>query len=50
MKEILKYLADLEQNNNWEWYHSNKGRYKKANLEFEHFIGELIARSVMILT
>ena len=42
MKDILEYLADLVQNNNREWYHSNKGRLKKANTEFEHLIGKLI--------
>ena len=39
---ILEYLSDLAQNNNREWYHANKERYKKANIEFERFIGELI--------
>ena len=43
MKGILDYLADLEQNNNREWYHANKERFRQANVEFEHFIGELIA-------
>ena len=38
----LGYLADLAENSNREWYHSNKERYKKANSEFEHLIGELI--------
>jgi len=42
MKYILEYLSDLEQNNNREWYHANKERYKKANAEFEHFLGKLI--------
>ena len=40
---ILEYLTDLAQNNNREWYHANKERYKMANAEFERFIGELIA-------
>ena len=43
MRDILDYLADLEQNNNKEWYHANKERFRQANVEFEHFIGELIA-------
>ena len=42
MNIILEYLTDLSQNNNREWYHANKARYKKANEEFERFIGELI--------
>ena len=43
LNSILEYLADLAQNNNREWYHANKEWYKKANAEFECFIGELIA-------
>jgi uncharacterized protein (TIGR02453 family) len=42
MKCILEYLTDLTQNNNREWYHLNKERYKEASIEFENFIGELI--------
>ena len=42
MNSILEYLADLTQNNNREWYHANKERYRKANAEFECFIRELI--------
>jgi len=42
MDLIMKYLADLSQNNNREWYHANKARYKKVIEEFERFIGELI--------
>jgi len=43
MKAIFDYLADLEQNNNREWYHANKERLRQATVEFERFIGELIA-------
>ena len=43
MKIILNYLADLEQNNNREWYHANKERFRQAAAEFEYFIGDLIA-------
>jgi len=43
MNDILEYLADLSQNNNREWYHANKERYKIANAGFESVIGELIA-------
>ena len=39
---ILDYLADLAHNNNREWYHANKERYRKATVEFERFIGHLI--------
>ena len=40
---ILEYLADLSQNNDREWYHAHKERYKQANAEFELLIGGLIA-------
>ena len=43
MNTILEYLADLEKNNNREWYHANKERLQQADAEFEHMIGELIA-------
>ena len=29
-KTILAYLSDLEQNNDREWYHANKTRYREA--------------------
>ena len=28
---ILKYLTDLSENNNREWYHAHKTEYKMAN-------------------
>ena len=43
MNDILEYLVDLAQNNNREWYHANKERYKKANAGFESVIGKLIS-------
>ena len=42
MNSIFKYLDELAQNNNREWYHANKDLYQKANADFEHLIGELI--------
>jgi uncharacterized protein (TIGR02453 family) len=42
MNSILNYLSDLERNNNREWYHANKGRYQKANVDFESFLDMLI--------
>ena len=41
---ILKYLADLAENNNREWYHDHKAEYKEANGQFEEVIQELILR------
>jgi uncharacterized protein (TIGR02453 family) len=42
MNNILKYLSELENNNNREWYHANKNRYQAANAEFEQLIEKLI--------
>lgn len=41
---ILKYLSDLSENNNREWYHAHKAENKAANTEFEALIGALILR------
>ncbi len=43
-KMMLKYLADLSENNNREWYHAHKGEYKEANGQFEELIQELILK------
>ncbi len=39
---ILKYLSDLSENNNREWYHAHKAENKAANTEFEALIQALI--------
>lgn len=41
-KIILKYLAELEANNNREWYHAHKKENKAANAEFVQLVQELI--------
>jgi uncharacterized protein (TIGR02453 family) len=41
---ILKYLSDLSENNNREWYHAHKTEKKAADAEFEAFIQTLIVR------
>jgi hypothetical protein len=42
MDKILRYMSDLEANNNREWYQANKERYREANAEFERLIQKLI--------
>ncbi len=44
MSVILQYLTQLYENNNREWYHANKAKYKEANAEFEALIQALILR------
>lgn len=44
LSTILKYLTDLSENNNREWYHAHKAEYQAANIEFEAFLQTLIFR------
>lgn len=44
MKLIIKYLTELSENNNREWYHAHKAENKAANAEFEGLIQTLILR------
>lgn len=43
-KVILKYLIELSENNNREWYHAHKSEFKEANSEFENLLQALITR------
>ena len=43
-KWILKYLTDLSEHNNREWYHAHKAENKEANAQFEELIQTLILR------
>lgn len=40
--DTLKFLKDLKDNNNKEWFQDNKSRYEDAKGDFEEFIGVLI--------
>ena len=44
MRQILKYLADLSENNNWEWYHAHRMENDAANTQFEELVQTLIFR------
>lgn len=44
MKLILKYLTDLSEHNNREWYHAHKAENREANAQFEELIQTLILR------
>jgi uncharacterized protein (TIGR02453 family) len=41
-KDILKFLEELQVNNNREWFQANKGRYDTCKDEFIAFIDRLI--------
>jgi uncharacterized protein (TIGR02453 family) len=40
--EIFKFLADLEENNNREWFTQNKPRYEGVKKDIEDFVAKLI--------
>lgn len=44
MKEIIDFLSELGENNNREWFNTNKDRYKKVQSQFNIFTQELIER------
>ncbi len=43
MTKILQYLADLEQNNNRDWFHANKKRYDEARQAYLALVDKVIA-------
>ena len=42
VQSTLDFLADLHKNNNREWYHANKNRFKDAFINFEDLIAMLL--------
>lgn len=40
----MKYLTDLSEYNNREWYHAHKAENKEANAQFEELLQTLILR------
>jgi len=45
----LKFLADLDANNNKPWFDSNRKHYENAKKDFELFIGELLQANVKLI-
>jgi len=43
MNQILDFLTKVSENNQREWFDANRASYQKAKIEFETFIGSLIA-------
>jgi uncharacterized protein (TIGR02453 family) len=43
-QETLRFLSDLGQNNNRDWFHENRPRYEKAKKEFENLVAKLIQK------
>lgn len=41
---MLRYLKDLNANNDREWYHAHKAEYRQANAQFETLVQELMLR------
>lgn len=48
MKDILKFLRELSQNNNREWFIANKERYDNINRRVKELTQQLINRLVTI--
>jgi len=42
MKELFRFLKELDQNNNREWFNANKEWYLKSKATYESFVGEII--------
>jgi len=41
-KDILKFLKELKENNNREWFAENKDWYEKSKTDFSEFVTQLI--------
>ena len=41
MQLMLDYLAELEENNEKDWYHAHKEEYTKANAQFLELVEHL---------
>lgn len=41
-QHTLQFLENISQNNNREWFHSNKKNYEKVKVEFETFCQEIL--------
>jgi len=42
MKEILKFLSNLSENNNRDWMTKNKKSYEQSKMEFEKIVQQII--------
>lgn len=43
MKEVIRFLEQLEHNNNREWFNAHKDEYRAAQARFDDFAAKLIA-------
>lgn len=43
LKAVLRFLQDLERNNNKAWFDANRARYEEARADFEDFVQALIS-------
>lgn len=41
-KDTFRFLRDLNENNNREWFQENKGRYEEAREDVKNLVGHLI--------
>ena len=47
--KILEFLKQLKDNNNREWFNSNKKCYEEARLEFKKIIDELLSAMTIVI-
>lgn len=40
-EELIRYLNDLQVNNNRDWFHANKTRYQLVRSQFEQYVAQL---------
>ena len=43
-QNILRFLQELAENNNREWFQANKNTYTNCKKDFEHFVAQWIER------
>jgi len=43
MKELFRFLKELDENNNREWFNANKDRYLLAKATYESFVDGIIS-------
>ena len=44
LRAALRFLSQLQENNNKPWFDKNREHYEQAAAQFEHLVAELIAR------
>jgi uncharacterized protein (TIGR02453 family) len=43
-KELLRFLVQLKENNNKDWFDTNRGRYEELRLQWIGYVGKVITQ------